>query len=129
MSDAYNHCAECGEKRDGWSHRRGLHRFVDPRLSDSPPPVRTLTRAQALREGFVEVQDIAALPEGVAPAVGDQAVVYARGDLRLGLVSKVGRTTIYVSVATPTSPDLVTQGRIGGRWQERGYLKPKEASA
>jgi hypothetical protein len=51
--------------------------------------------------------------------------VYGRGGWRLGTITKVGRTTIYVAVTTPTSPDLVTTARIGGRWRERGYIKPR----
>lgn len=124
---SYNECAECGEKRDGWSHRRGLHAFVDPRTTTGArPPIATYTRPEVLRLGYVEVQDVAALPANVQPAVGDRAVVYARGDMRLGLISKIGRTTIYVDVATPTSPDLITKGKIGGAYRTRGYLMPKE---
>jgi len=88
----------------------------------TPPKPRTMTRREALSEGFVESTDPTAIP----PKVGDPAIVNARGDLRLGVISKVGRTTIYVSVTTPTSPNLVTQGKIGGRWQGRGYLRSSE---
>ena len=80
-------------------------------------------RAWAARLGMVEVTGVPATP----PKVGDQALVYGRGDWRLGTITKVGRTTIYVAVSTPTSPDLITTAHIGGRWQERGYLKEVSA--
>ena len=80
-------------------------------------------RAWAAQLGMVEVTGVPATP----PKVGDQALVYGRGDWRLGTITKVGRTTIYVAVSTPTSPDLITTARIGGRWQERGYLKEVSA--
>lgn len=104
-----------------WEARREAQRMnrSPEGHGNSRPPIRTMTRRELLTEGWVESTD----PTAVPPAVGDEAVVTARGDLRLGLISKIGRTTIYVDVATPTSPDLITKGRIGGRWQERGYLR------
>ena len=121
----YNDCVECGRPRWVAEHRpwggRG-HAFVDPRRQPGfvQPPVRTMSRRDIEREGWVEVN--APTPD---MKVGDKAVVYARGDLRLGVIDKVGRTTVYVAVATPTSPDLITHGKIGGAYRSRGYILPR----
>jgi hypothetical protein len=119
---SYNLCAECDGRRDARQHRvwsSGSHRFVDPRRAGQPVPVRTMSRYDLTREGWVEVN--APTPD---MKVGDQAVVYARGDLRLGVIDRIGRTTVYVAVATPTSPDLITNGKIGGAYRSRGYIRP-----
>lgn len=44
-------------------------------------------------------------------ALGDPVILFARGGWRLGLVEKVTKRYVYAKVATPTSPDLWSQGR------------------
>jgi hypothetical protein len=87
----------------------------------SLPPIQTFGSIIEIHcAGFVAATDPLALP----PVVGDEAVVNARGNLRLGIISRVGRKIVDVDVCTPTSPSLVTKGHIGGRFNEtNGWLR------